>query len=108
MADQPAESLFTSLFSELDDADKLQPRPALQVVAPGMARFPCLRGSFAPLETCPQDAPPNLVAQLDCDEDCPSRTIEHDRQMFVEPRPEIESQPAAVKPAPVRIRRAAA
>lgn len=111
MPNQSTESFLASLLADVNDADPPQDYRSLQIsILQDMdVKAPCLRGSFAPMEKCPLDAPPALVAHLDCDEECPAaRSIEYDRLVSIEPRPEIEPEPVEEEPAPVLVRRAAA
>ncbi len=87
---------MTSLPLEIFDEDTPPTETAeitniLGLDLPWQPNIRCLRGNFAPLESCPNDAPPGVVAHLECDENCGQRMIES------APQTEVEE----IKPAPV-------
>ncbi len=89
---------FQELLADLDDhTSPTEVTEIRTMIESGIAWQPnavrCLRGNFAPLESCPNDAPPALVAQLDCDENCGQRSIEAP--------PKLEAEVETIKPAPV-------
>ncbi len=89
---------FQELLADLDDhTSPTEVTEIRTMIESGIAWQPnairCLRGTFAPLDSCPGDAPPAVVAQLECDEQCSQRRVQGP--------PKVEAEAEPIKPAPV-------
>ncbi len=102
MANDSAERFLSSLLPDIEYSDAPQDYCDLEisVLQETDPKIHCLRMSLAPTQNCPAEVPPAIAGQLECDEQCPER-----RKAPVD----ITAVAAAEeKPAPAKVRRAAA